>query len=382
MPIRLGRGLAPLALPLSCGARAPSVLALGSYLKNTLCLTRGDHAFISPHIGDLNNADNCRTLERSLDELSALLEIKPQHLACDLHPDIHGSRLALELSERWQLPLHRVPHHHAHIAAVMAEHGCHGPVLGLALDGVGLGWDGQLRGGELLRVEPSGFVALGALAPLPLPGGDAAARQPWRMAVAVLYRLGRQDLIARRYGNRPACTALLQMLERNLNCPPTSSLGRVFDAAAALLGLCEEQQYEAQAPMQLEAMAGWSGPELPLPDLRSSGDGTLDLLPLLAELVEENDPARGAERFHARLVAALTAWVLAAAQQQGLHRVVLAGGCLLNRRLRQGLVQQLRKAGLEPLLPQRVPVNDAALSLGQAWVVQMKLMAEQHQQQQ
>lgn len=380
MPVRIGRGLAPLILPLHCSPQTPAVLALGSYLKNTLCLTRGDHALVSPHIGDLDNADNCRTLENSLEALCSLLDIRPQHLACDLHPDIHGSRVAQGLSERWGVPLHPVQHHHAHIAAVMAEHGRTDPVLGLALDGVGLGWDGQLRGGELLRVEMAGFRPLGALAPLPLPGGDAAARQPWRMAVAALYRLGRQDLIVRRYGHRPAAAALLKMLERDLNCPPTSSLGRLFDAAAALLGLCDEQQYEAQAPLLLEAMANqWRGTEAPLTGpLETPAGEQLNLLPLLAELATEPDAARGAARFHATLIEALGAWVLAMAEREGLHSLVLGGGCLLNRRLRQGLVQRLEAAGLEILLPRRVPVNDAGISLGQAWAVQMKLMA-QHQ---
>lgn len=383
MPVRIGRGLAPLSLPLGCSAQAPSVLALGSYLKNTLCLTRGDQALLSPHVGDLNNADNCRTLEHSLEEICALLEIRPQHLACDLHPDIHGSRVAQRLSEHWAVPLHRVQHHHAHIAAVMAEHGRSDPLLGLALDGVGLGADGQLRGGELLRVDPAGCRLLGSLAPLPLPGGDAAARQPWRMAVAVLHRLGRPDLIEQRYGQQPGVAAVVKMLERNLNCPLTSSLGRLFDAAAALLGLCAEQQYEAQAPMELEALAdGWAGThEVSSVVPGSGGADELDLLPLLASLVEERDPARGAARFHAGLIEALTSWALAAAQREGLQTLVLGGGCLLNRRLRQGLVQRLSAAGLEPLLPRRMPVNDAAISLGQAWVVQMKLMA-QHQQQQ
>lgn len=388
MPIRLGRGLAPLALDTQAAAGAPwigkketfvpaSVLALGSYLKNTICLTRGGHAFLSPHIGDLDNADNCRTLERSVDALCQLLEIRPQQIACDLHPDFHASRLARTLSERLDAPLQPIQHHHAHIAAVMAEHGRGGPVLGLALDGVGLGWDGQLRGGELLRVDGSGYRPLGELAPLPLPGGDAAAREPWRMALAVLHQLGRTDLIEQRFAERPATAALLKMLERGINCPPTSSLGRVFDAAAALLGLCEHQQYEAQAPMLLEACVreketGGRAPFSPLPPV-----ARLDLLPLLAELVGETDTARGAARFHARLADTLAAWAIAMAEQDRLETVAIGGGCLLNRQLRQRMVGQIEAAGLEVLLPRRVPCNDAAISLGQAWAVMLKQRSEQ-----
>ena len=372
--IRLGRGLTPLSLPLA--HKGPEVLATGAYLKNTLCLTRADRAFVSPHIGNLDNADNCRTLEQTASELMQLLEIRPAHIACDLHPDFHGSRFARELAERFSVPLHPVQHHHAHIAAVMAEHGCTGPVLGLALDGVGHGWDGRPRGGELLRVDAQGMVPVGELAPLPLPGADRAAKEPWRMAVAVLHRLGRADLIAQRFAAEPALEAVLTMLDRDFNCPATTSMGRVFDAAAGLLGLCHQQSYEAQAPMLLEALAARAGTVATAARHRIENRAnalTLDLLPLLEQLTQTRSAEQAASAFHSGLIAAICDWVQQAAAEQGLQRIVLGGGCFLNLILRDGLVRQLQASGLEVLQPLRLPANDAAISLGQAWAVRMQV---------
>ncbi|WP_432698431.1 carbamoyltransferase HypF [Marinobacterium sp. YM272] len=373
--IRAGRGIAPLCLPFA-GEGAP-VLALGAYLKNTLCMTRGSNAFLSPHIGDLDNADNCRTLEQTVSELTNLLEISPAHIACDLHPDFYASRLARTLADEQGLPLHPVQHHHAHIAAVMAEHQLIEPVLGLALDGVGLGSDGQLRGGELLRVDAGGFTQLGELAPILLPGGDRAAREPWRLAAGVLHSLGRAQEIPERFADEPAVAPLMRMLERGTHCPPTSSLGRLFDAAAGILGICRRQSYEAQAPMQLEALAAQAtadGIDESCYRIEEQAGGLrLDLTPLLASLTDENSVAAGACRFQATLVTALTDWVLQAAAQQRLQRVALGGGCFLNLALRDGLRSRLEGEGLKVLLPQQLPCNDAAISLGQAWVVRMKL---------
>lgn len=372
--IRLGRGIAPRRVALE--SSGPSVLALGAYLKNTLCLTRGSDAFVSPHIGDLDNAANCRTLEASVKELQALLEVRPEHIACDLHPDFYASRLAQTLAQQLDIPLHRVQHHHAHIAAVMAEYQLSEPVLGVALDGVGLGADGQLRGGELLRVDAAGSAPLGELASIALPGGDKAAREPWRLASALFYQLGRPQLIEQRFGDDPAAAAVRLMLEKGVNCPPTSSLGRLFDTAAGVLGICRHQSFEAQAPMRLEALAQSVEVEADssLFDIRATEAGLiLDLVPLLASLIDETDVARGAARFQSTLVLALAEWVLRAAREAALETVAFGGGCFLNLALRDGLKTRLEENGLSVLIPLQLPCNDAAISLGQAWVVRMGL---------
>lgn len=375
--IRLGRGLAPKRVALK--SEGPAVLALGAYLKNTLCLTRGAEAFVSPHIGDLDNAANCRTLEASVNELQALLEVKPEYIACDLHPDFYASRLAQTLAEQLGVPLYPVQHHHAHIAAVMAEHRLSEPVLGVALDGVGLGSDGQLRGGELLRVDAGGFAQLGELASIALPGGDKAAREPWRLACALFHRLGRPELIEQRFGDDPAAAGVRLMLERGLNCPATSSLGRLFDTAAGVLGICRQQSFEAEAPMLLEALARNTEraeveADRSLYEIRATEAGLiLDLIPLLASLIDEADPQLGAARFQATLVQALTEWILRSAREQALDIVALGGGCFLNIALLDQLKGRLEAGGLRVLMPTQLPSNDAAISLGQAWVVRMGL---------
>lgn len=364
--IRRARGYTP--EPIRLAHPGAPVLALGGYLKNTVCVTRGDEAFLSQHVGDLDNPESCRVLEEAVGHLLRTLEVEPALVVHDLHPDCHGSRYAATFAAQRSLPVLAVQHHHAHIAAVAAEHRLRGPVLGLALDGVGLGSDGGLWGGELLRVENGWAQRIAHLRALKLPGGDRAAREPWRMAASALFELGRARDIERRFAGRGGAI-LAQMLARGLNSPPASSAGRWFDAAAGLLGVRETCSYEGQAAMLLEGLAEAHGPVAPLDGAcRIGADGTLDLLPLLAYLAGQQDRGYGAAVFHSTLAAALAGWVGAASERSGVRNVALGGGCFINRILAADLRARLEAAGLTVFEARQVPPNDGGLALGQAAV--------------
>jgi hydrogenase maturation protein HypF len=378
--VRRARGYTP--APIELPRAGPPVLALGAYLKNTACLTRNDgrgaQAYLSQHIGDLDNAASCEALEQAVAHLQAVLELKPQAVAHDLHPDFFSTRLALRLAAELGVPAIGVQHHHAHIAAICAEHGVDAPVLGLALDGVGHGEDdalatGTVWGGELLRVDATGCVRLGHLRPLPLPGGDRAAHEPWRMAAAALHALGRGDQIATRFAAQPGAPMVAEMLARKLRSPLTTSAGRWFDAAAGLLGLRAVMAYEGQAAMLLEAAACAHGPVPVDPALIRLDGPMLDLLPLAARLADEPDPGRGAALFHATLAAALAEWVEQAAARAQLTTVALGGGVFLNRILSRALAEELTARGLTVLQACQAPVNDGGLALGQAWAAMQRL---------
>lgn len=362
VPIRRARGSVPHAI--SLGGEAAAVVACGAHLKNTVTVTRGDLAYTSTHVGDLENGACIRFQAEVLDQLLDMLGVRPRHIACDWHPDFASTRLAESLAERFGARLHRVQHHHAHIAALLAEHERKGPVLGVALDGHGLGEDGQAWGGELLRVDESGFQRLGHFRPLPAVGGDRAAREPWRLAAGVLWDLGMESGIEARFGHHALAGPLAQLL-REGGAPVTSAAGRLFDAASALLGVCEVASFEGQAPMLLEARVRRP---FALDDGFRLAGGELDFRPLLAWLAETRDAQRGAEGFHGTLVAAITAWVRQASRETGLRTVALGGGCMINRVLASRLPETLREAGLQVLTARRIPPNDAAISLGQAWV--------------
>jgi hydrogenase maturation protein HypF len=363
--IRRARGYTPRAIKLPKAGRP--VLACGGWFKNTICLTRGDEAFLSQHIGDLDNASTCRSLEETVRHLMGVLEIEPEIVVHDLHPDFFSSRFAADFARQRGIPVFAVQHHHAHIAAVMAEHGLAGEVLGLALDGVGLGTDGTAWGGELLRVDGKSFERLGHLAELALPGGDSAARESWRMAASALHALGRGEEIERRFAHS-AATAVRQMLEKNFNSPPTSSCGRWFDAAAGLLGVREASAFEGQAAMLLEGLAQAYGPVAPMNGGYTLGEGGLNLLPLLATLSETRDAGHGAALFHATLAEALAEWVAAKMAETGLNDVAFGGGCFLNRLLSADLAARLEALGAKVYQACQIPPNDGGLALGQAWV--------------
>ncbi len=362
--IRRARGQTPRAIKLPYAG--PPTLAVGGWFKNTVCVTRGNEAFVSQHIGDLDNAAACAFFEETVEHLLDVLQIKPERVAHDLHPDFHSTRFAADFARMRGLPAIGVQHHHAHLAALLAEHGIRETTLGLALDGVGLGTDGGAWGGELLRAGRRDCQRIGSLAALPLPGGDRAAREPWRMAAAVLHRLGRSEEIEKRFGAQSAAPMLAQMLERDVNCPPSSSLGRWFDAAAGLLGVRATMAFEGQAAMLLEGLAERYGEMLPLDQGWEIAGDQLDLTPLLAVLADEANPGRGAAIFHATLAAALTEWVRRTAEPGS--RVLGGGGCFLNQVLVRNLRSRLATHDLRLVEAQKLPPNDGGLSLGQAWV--------------
>jgi hydrogenase maturation protein HypF len=366
-------GTDQLKLPLAAPAR---VLASGAWLKNVAGRLEGSTWQWSAAHGDLDAPAHCAALERSVGTLLASGAIDA--VAHDLHPDFYSSLLARREAQRLGVPAVAVQHHHAHIAAVQAEHGVEDAVIGLALDGVGMGTDGTAWGGELLWVRGARWKRLGHLSQLRLAGGDAAAREPWRMAAGLLHLLGRDDEIVPRFGHAVSdsrAAGLRAMLERGLNCPVTSSAGRWFDAAAGILGLSLRQEHEAQAAIALESAAReWLAAhtvrreEDLTPVLK---DGRLDLAPLarrLLALADANSPAEGAAVFHVHLAQGLARWAADAARERCVNTVALGGGCFFNRILRERVANALRAGGLRVLQPERVNCGDAGLALGQAWV--------------
>ncbi len=344
--MRRSRGYAP--KPIQLDQAYPDILALGPQLKNTICVLKGSEAFLSPHIGDLESPQARDFLHETIQTMQAITACKPEIIACDLHPDYYSTMIA-------QNPV-QIQHHHAHIVSCMAEHKLDGPVIGIALDGTGYGTDGKIWGGEVLICERASFKRSGHLNYFALPGGEAAIREPWRIAASLLYQT---------YGQlEPDQQMIETMLKRGLNSPMTSSLGRLFDGVAALLGIRQQVMYEGQAAMQLEAIAVETGLTLPY----AVQDGTIDTRPMIRAIVESFNSGRTAAEiagaFHNTICAAFGELANQARRASGLNQVVLSGGCFQNRLLLSGLTKELQ--GFEVFSHQLVPTNDGGISLGQA----------------
>ncbi|WP_085032858.1 carbamoyltransferase HypF [Ensifer aridi] len=366
--IRRARGFVP--EPIDLGIDGPSVIATGADLKNTICVTRGREAFLSQHVGGLDNAQAIRFQREALSHLCSILDVKPEFAACDLHPDFHSVRMAQGLN----LPVVPVQHHLAHVAAVAAEHQLSGLVLGLALDGHGFGTDGTSWGGEMLALDGHHWNRTGSLTSLPLQGGDRAAREPWRMGVAALKAAGCIDLAPRLWPGHSGVAQLTAMFERGMRPLWTSSLGRLFDAATAIAGLRLVQSYEGQAAMEFEALV--RNP-VELEAGFAIRDGRLDFRPLILHLAQRNLGApAAADLFHGTLIAGLADWAKDGARSLGARRIALGGGCMVNRVLATGLIQALRERGLDPYLPRLAPANDGGIALGQAAYARQVIMNE------
>jgi hydrogenase maturation protein HypF len=376
--LRRARGFAP--LPLRLPNTGPCVLALGGHSKSTVTVTVGDQAVVSQHLGDLDAPEAAALLERTADDLLRLFDARPALVACDLHPDYVSTRLADRLGRTHEVPVVRVQHHHAHVAACMAEHGLTGPVLGLAWDGAGLGADGVLWGGEALVVDGAGFRRLVHLRPFRLPGGERAMREPRRSALGVAHALFGPDVpdaVAGAFtaGERRVLAA---MLARGVNAPWTTSVGRLFDAVAALSGIRDVAGFEGQAAMEVEFAAGAiDAAPYPLP-LGADEPAVADWEPLVRALLDDRASGVPIDVIAARFHAALAELAVVVAVRAGLPRVALSGGCFQNARLAAIVRDRLGANGFEVYAPHRYPPNDGGLSLGQALVARASQKEDVH----
>jgi hydrogenase maturation protein HypF len=369
--LRRSRGYVPAAVSLPEPARRP-ILACGAELKNTFCLARGERAWVGHHIGDLRNYETLRSFTSGIEHFQRLFAATPEIVAHDLHPEYLSTKYALECDD---VELVGVQHHHAHLAAVLAEHGEPGLAVGAIFDGTGYGSDGTVWGGEFLVGDLSGFRRLGSLWPVRLPGGERAIREPWRMACAWSLAAGASELPDR----LASCVApeawaqIRRLAETGVASPVTSSMGRLFDAAAALCAIRPSVNYEGQAAIELEAACDPA--ELGSYELELVRDGPLLSLDPRAMIREiRHDLDRGANvgavasRVHRGVGEATVAACSALAADAGTDRVVLAGGVFQNRRLLEQVASGLDRAGLRVLLPERLPIGDGAISYGQAAV--------------
>lgn len=384
--LRRARGLTPAPLKLADGFKdTPSVLALGGELKSTVCLMRDGQAVVSQHMGDLESRKVLEDFKKNLDLYREIYAFEPDRIAIDAHPDYLSSQIGRRLAAEKNIPLIEVQHHHAHLAACLAEHGISpdaDPSLAIVLDGSGLGSDGMIWGGEILVGGYHGFERAGHFHPVPLPGGAAAVREPWRNLIAHLQiafgddwdnRAG-IDLLHRHFEGKNV-SVISQMITKGLNAPLSSSAGRLFDALAAALGICpDKQSYEGQTGAILETLAR---PHIKnccaYPVAISKGDpAELSWAPLWEALLEDLQkglaPGAISARFHMALIQALSGTSDKFAAGRNISRIILSGGVLQNAILADGLLETLTGRGYEVFLPRQLPANDGGLSLGQATI--------------
>jgi hydrogenase maturation protein HypF len=377
--LRRSRGYVP--APVSLRRELPPILACGAELKNTVCFTKADQVFISQHIGDLENLATYEFFQKTIGHMQRILAVRPEIIACDLHPDYLSTRWA---DEQRDIPKVRVQHHHAHIVSCMAEHRLEGTVIGLSCDGTGYGPDGTVWGGEVLIADARGFERAAHLSCVPMPGSAAAIREPWRMAVSYLHDafgegLGGLDLPFMRAAGSEKVKLIQEMILKRINSPLTSSLGRLFDGVAAIAGLRSRVNYEGQAAMELEMTAqdetesiyeyAWEGNDplriLPAPIVRG----------VLADVQKECPVSVISVKFHNTLIRLFADLCDRIRGARGLNRVALSGGVFQNVCLLNGLVPALEARGFEVFTHRLVPTNDGGIALGQA-VIAAKRMGQ------
>jgi hydrogenase maturation protein HypF len=376
---RRSRGYAPEPIMMSFDFPA-QLLACGAHLKNTFCLGKGRQAFISHHIGDLENLETLTSFREGIEHFQRLFDIHPEVVAYDLHPEYLATKYALDTNIPQKIG---IQHHHAHIASVMAEHGLQEPVIGIAADGTGYGTDGAVWGCEIMKADLPGFERLAHLDYMPLPGGEQAVHQPWRMAAVNLAQtygdaFSELDIPFVQQLDYSKWRVLAQMITQHINCPPTSSLGRLFDAVAALVGLRSTVLYEGQAAIELEMLArqqegsNYKDPSDLYPfTLREKTQmpAILNVAPMFRAIVHDIQQGMStshiAHRFHHSIAELLATACFSAREQTGLHVVALSGGVFQNQLLLTQLVKRLEEMAFQVYINRRAPPNDGGISLGQ-----------------
>jgi hydrogenase maturation protein HypF len=370
--VRRSRGYVP--VPIFLKEKLPPILAVGAELKNSICITKDSQAFLSQHVGDLENLSTYEFFLLTVDHLKRILEIEPQIIACDLHPDYLSTRFAQEQEGQQKV---YVQHHHAHIVSCMAEHKLNGDVIGLSFDGTGYGTDGAIWGAEILVANDAKFHRVGQLDYVGMPGGAAAIKEPWRMAVAYLLKAFGDgfwdlDLPLLSRIERKKVDVVVKMIAREVNCPQTSSLGRLFDGVAAIIGLRHQVNFEGQAAMELEMLADDGAQTVYNFEWDYRGGLRILPVPIIRAVVHDFQmgvsAARISARFHNTLIRLFTELCTHIRKERELNRVVLSGGCFQNSILLAGLIRQLQKNRFEVFAHEQVPCNDGGIALGQAVV--------------
>jgi len=376
--LRRSRGYVP--VPMVLDSDGPDVLAVGPELKNTVCVTRGRHAFLSQHVGDMKNVETYEFFEKTIAHMRGIMQVNPRIVAYDLHPLYMSSRWALE-QEEYEKKI-SVQHHHAHVAAALAEHGLQGPVIGVTYDGTGYGTDGRIWGGEILAADCRDFERVAHLRYIPLPGGDAAVKETDRIALSYLL-----DTYGESFADLDVefCRALdparrrvfVQMIRAGVNAPLTSSMGRLFDAVSALLGVCKRVSYEGQAAMELEACAAEDCHETYKYVLdRQGACWVMDVRPAVRQIVDDIRAGTPngviSARFHNTILALTADTCCRVARERDLWRVALSGGCFQNEYLMTRLPALLEERGFRVLVHREVPPNDGGIALGQAAIARTR----------
>jgi len=355
--IRRSRGYAP--LPIFYDSNKKSVLAIGGELKNTFCLAKNNLFYASPYIGDVSDLRTVEILEKSIDRMKNLFEINPEIIACDLHPRYQTTLLAEKISKEWNVPLIKIQHHYAHILSCMAENNFHGEVIGVAFDGTGYGLDGTIWGGEFFICDEKNFERVASIKPFTQSGGDKSAREGWRIALNFINFDVACEL---NLSDEKNLRGVKFLLDKNINCISSTSVGRIFDAVAAILGICKVSTYEGEAAMKLQAAAERSNKNFSA-EFKDTEEIFYEILNRRMNGENICDLAR---LFHERLAEMTTQMIFELSGRTKIKIVALSGGVFQNSLLTMLVTEKLQRAGLKILRHELIPPNDGGICIGQA----------------